>query len=511
MRSIHLEQPFIRKSHIKLQSMAKRSLKKGKKNSKRISGKENTKRSKASENNKKQRSRARYDTNTGHEKEKKKENEAKSTTEKPEQSHTNKQEPTRNIQVPYLEDDTAFIEDMYLRTPDPGSSSDGEGLLINRGKNTERDLLLRNMEGVNHILETYRSDPLTVTEEKDGQIKKRNRFSWEVQEIDKKYVTTNRDIMTSSEICDDEDGEDDEDEWDESESGEIEGTNKVIAETQNNTGTEHIREKGNSGESQRRGLKREASEKQQSSKKRKTQNEEDIPDSQESEILLASENESVESETVQVEQSRIEETSLPNSTRGEGARIGENPASHRSNRESPIVSVDGQQDADRITVVESSSSAESEDSDDEFMDATEGEAEEIIESDSQNTSNSKALVQVHQNAEDKRLQLGQESDSDISVIDVELDDISPARFVGYDNENCLPDYISKFAHPRPIDASTLENIDNAQKAASRGESNKRKRTKKRKGSTRSLYFHTNPKTLPWYIKQFTKPTYEREE
>lgn len=129
-----------------------------------------------------------------------------------------------NAEVLYVEEDTSFIEDTYSYMPDSVSSSDGEGLLINRGNNTEQELISQNAEDVNHILEAYKGESLIVD---DDKVNGKHRLSWEIKEMNKRGVSTEDSIViaeNSSEMGDEEmDVEDDEDEWQEEGVKEVEG------------------------------------------------------------------------------------------------------------------------------------------------------------------------------------------------------------------------------------------------------------------------------------------------
>ena len=263
--------------------------------------------------------------------------------------------------------------------------------------------------------------------------------------------------------------------------------------------------------------------------------EESASRSQESETILVSDD---DDDSVQVTQSRNEQTSSPNSTVDGVVIISENSATNESNSEKSATyenykensaadennsenlsaSASNRHDSGQNVVTSGGSSLDdSENSNEEFLDATEGETEPITNSKNPNTENKQALVLVDQHDKDEQSQVTDDSDESTSDVDVELDDIDPNRSVGYDNENCLPDYILKFTQPRPIDASILEKASQARRKTQQKTQQKHlqiednRKMKKRKGSTRSLYFYVNPKSLPDYIKQFTKPTYEGKD
>ncbi|KAF6008530.1 hypothetical protein HII13_003853 [Brettanomyces bruxellensis] len=454
-----------------------------------------------------------------------------------------------NTEVSRVEEDTSFIEDTYSYMPDSVSSSDGEGLLINRGNITEQELISQNAEDVNHILEAYKGESLIAD---DDKVNDKHRLSLEIKEMNKSGVSAEDSIViaeNSSEMGDDErDDEDDEDERQEEGVKEVEGTN--IENENENASRENPKSiyagrianleapNGSVSKEKKNGEKEseeERSEKKREEKEKEKEKEESVSRSQESEIILVSDD---EDDNMQVTQSRNEQTSSPNSTVDEVVITSENSATDESNSEKSATyenykessaadennsvnfsaSASNRHDSGKNVVTSGGSSLDdSENSNEEFLDATEGETEPIANSKNPNTANDQALVLVEQHDKDEQLQVTDDSDESTSDVDVELDDIDPNRSVGYDNENCLPDYILKFTQPRPIDASILEKASQARRKTQQETQQKplqiedNRKMKKRKGSTRSLYFYVNPNSLPDYIKQFTKPTYEGKD
>ncbi len=442
-----------------------------------------------------------------------------------------------NAEVLYVEEDTSFIEDTYSYMPDSVSSSDGEGLLINRGNNTEQELISQNAEDVNHILEAYKGESLIVD---DDKVNYKHRLSWEIKEMNKSGVSAEDSIViaeNSSEMGDEEmDVEDDEDEWQEEGVKEVEG---ISIENENENASKENPKSIYAGQIANSEAPSGSLSKEKKSEKRmkkikeekEKEKEESASRSQESETILVSDD---DDDSVQMTQSRNKQTSSPNSTVDEVVIISENSATDESNSENSATyenfkensatdennsenvsaSASNRNDSGKnMATSEGSSLDDSENSNEVFLDATEGETEPITNSKTLNTANNQALVLVGQHDKDEQLQVTDDSDESTSDVDVELDDIDPNRSVGYDNENCLPDYILKFTQPRPIDASILEKASQA-----RGKTQQKhlqiedhKKMKKRKGSTRSLYFYVNPNSLPDYIKQFTKPTYEGKD
>ncbi|VUG16397.1 DEBR0S1_15852g1_1 [Brettanomyces bruxellensis] len=384
-----------------------------------------------------------------------------------------------NTEVSHVEEDTSFIEDTYSYMPDSVSSSDGEGLLINRGNITEQELISQNAEDVNHILEGYKGESLIID---DDKVNDKHRLSWEIKEMNKSDVSAEDSIMiaeNSSELGDDDrDDEDDEDEWQEEGVKEVEGTN--IENENENASIENPKSvcagrianleapNGSLSKEKKNGEKEseeERSEKKREEKEKEKEKEESVSRSQESEIILVSDD---EDDNVQVTQSRNEQTSSPNSTVDEVVIISENSATDESNSEKSATyenykessaadennsvnlsaSASNRHDSGKNVVTSGGSSLDdSENSNEEFLDATEGETEPIANSKNPNTANNQALVLVEQHDKDEQLQVTDDSDESTSDVDVELDDIDPNRSVGYDNENCLPDYILKLRSP----------------------------------------------------------------